>query len=137
MIRVLAAAICLAAGTAHAATVIVTITGVRNDHGHVLVALCRKADFLKPQCSLRGATNAATGSVQVRFADVPAGTYAAQTYHDENDNKILDRNFFGLPKEGLGFSNDAPMHFGPPAFDAAAFQVDAGEKLISISLRYF
>ena len=121
---------------AWAATVVVSVTGVRNDHGHVMVALCTKADFLQPHCRWKGRVPAAEGVVQVTLENVPPGIYAAQAFHDENDNGTLDRNFFGLPKEAMGFSNDAPMHMGPPRFDAAAFNVGEDEKRILFKLKY-
>jgi uncharacterized protein (DUF2141 family) len=127
----------LAAGGARAASVDVTVQGVRNDHGHVLVTLCTKADFLHPHCTWRGEAPARAGDVHVVITGVPAGTYAAQAFHDENDNRELDRNFLGMPKEGMGFSNDAPMHFGPPRFDVAAFAVGIGDVKIAFRLKYF
>ena len=50
---------------------------------------------------------------------VSPGSYAIQAYHDENDNLTVDRNFLGLPNEAIGFSNNAPMRFGPPHFEDA------------------
>ena len=118
---------------AAASTVEVTVSNVRNDHGRVLVALCTRADFLRPHCAWKGSVPAAHGNVLVRIDNVPPGTYAAQAFHDENANGRLDRNLLGLPEEGMGFSHDAPMHMGPPRFAAAAFAV--GEGLVSIGFR--
>ncbi len=129
--------LCLMFTQAQAATVIVDVHGVRNDHGHVLVALCTKADFLQPHCRWKGTVQAAAGTVIVTIKDVPAGRYAAQAFHDENDNGTLDRSFFGLPKEAMGFSNNAPMHLGPPRFDAAAFSIGVDNTEINFSLSYF
>ena len=39
--------------------------------------------------------------------------YAVAIYHDENSNKKFD-TFFSIPKEYYGFSNNAPVFFGPP-----------------------
>ncbi len=127
---------CVAA-PARAATVIVTIEGVRNAHGHVLVALCTKATFLRPHCPWRGHSAAQPGSVEVTIENVPPGIYAAQAFHDEDDNGRLDRTMLGLPKEAMGFSNNAPMRMGPPKFDAASFPVGEQGAKISFSLRYF
>jgi len=33
----------------------------------------------------------------------------------------MDNNFFGVPKEQYGFSNNARALFGPPDFENAAF----------------
>jgi uncharacterized protein (DUF2141 family) len=122
---------------AQAATVVVDVHGVRNDRGHVLVALCTKADFLQPHCRWKGSVPAVPGTVAVTIKDVPPGRYAAQAFHDENDNGTLDRNFFGLPKEAMGFSNNAPMHLGPPRFDTAAFTVGSAPTELNFSLQYF
>ena len=133
MVFMVAAAVPMMPALAAAATVEVTVGNVHNDHGRVLVALCTKADFLRPHCAWKGSAPAARGNVVVRIADVPPGTYAAQAFHDENANGRLDRNLLGLPEEGMGFSHDAPMRMGPPRFAAAAFTV--GEGLVSISFR--
>ena len=122
---------------AQAATVVVDVSGVRNDRGHVLVALCTKADFLQPHCRWKGKAPATVGKVRISIPDVPPGRYAAQAFHDENDSGTLDRTFFGLPKEAMGFSNNAPMHLGPPRFDAAAFPVSTGTTEIGFALKYF
>ena len=127
----------LAAWPASAATLDVTVTNVRSAAGHVLIAVCDQSTFLQPTCRYHARAPAAAGSVTVRLDDVPPGVYAAQAYQDENDNGKLDRNFLGIPTEGMGFSNDAPMKFGPPAFPAAAFTLRASGGQITFVLRYF
>ena len=115
----------------------VTVTGIRSASGHVLVAVCDRATFLQETCRYRGRAPAAVGSVVVRVEGIPPGTYAAQAYADENDNRRIDRNFLGMPTEGIGFSNDAPMRFGPPAFADAAFTLGPQGGRISLALRYY
>jgi uncharacterized protein (DUF2141 family) len=121
---------------AQAATVQVSVHDVRNDHGRVLVAICERADFLRPHCPYKGSAPAQPGTVIVSIKSVPPGLYAAEAFHDENDNGHLDRSFFGLPEEGMGFSNNAPMHLGPPRFEVAAFTVSPAGATIDFSLRY-
>jgi uncharacterized protein (DUF2141 family) len=135
----LAFSILLAATSARAepGVVTVTISGVRSNAGHVLVAICDRATFLEPNCRYAGRTAASPGAVTVRIAGVPLGVYAAQAFHDENDNGKIDRNFLGIPREGLGFSNDAKMRFGPPSFDDAAFSLGPNGGSIGFALRYF
>lgn len=125
------------ARAASAADVTVTITGVRDGLGVVRVAICPRAEFLRPHCPYVGHGPAVAGDVRVTIADVPPGVYAAQAYQDANNNNILDRNWLGLPKEGMGFSNNAPMRFGPPSFGDAAFTIGTGNAAISFRLRYF
>jgi uncharacterized protein (DUF2141 family) len=115
----------------------VTVTGVRNDRGHVLVAVCDRGTFLAPTCPYRGRAAAAPGAVVVQVGGVPPGVYAVQAFHDENDNGKLDKTFFGMPKEGMGFSRNAPMRFGPPDFADAAVTVPAAGGAVTLALRYF
>jgi uncharacterized protein (DUF2141 family) len=137
VIKALLLAASFATLPAQASTLLITVTGVRNAHGHIRVAVCDKADFLKPHCPHTGQAQAAPGAVLVVVPDVPPGTYAAQAFHDENDNGQIDRNIFGIPTEGLGFSNNAKMFFGPPHFDTAAFPFTGATLHITFSLRYY
>ena len=114
----------------------VSVTGVRNANGHVLVAVCSEANFLSATCAYSGQAAAHAGSVVVRVTGLPSGTYAVQAYHDENDNRVLDRSFLGFPKKGMGFSRDAPIRFGPPSFADAAVSVPAAGGAIGFGLRY-
>jgi outer membrane protein len=54
------------------------------------------------------------------------GEYALVVYHDENGNGRLDKNFIGIPKEALAFSN-AYQPKGPPSYTRAAFQLSDDE----------
>lgn len=126
----------LATAATQAAPLEITVAGIRNDRGDVRVAVCTEAEFLKPSCQLVSRAPAQPGEVTIRI-DVPPGTWAAQAFHDENRNGVIDRNFFGIPTEGLGFSNDARFNFGPPGFAAAAFQLGPAGGRIRFSLRYF
>ena len=123
--------------SAQQAVLEVTVTGVRSAAGHVLVAVCDRATFLQETCRYKGRVQAAVGSVVVRITGIPPGQYAAQAYADANDNGRIDRNFLGIPTEGIGFSNDAPMRFGPPSFADAAFTLGAEGGRISFGLKYY
>lgn len=128
------AAICL--GTAGAAgDVEVRVQGLRSGDGVLRVALCGEGDFLKARCGLGGRAAAAEGSVVVR--DVPAGRYAIQAHHDENGDGRIDRGGLGRPLEGLGFSRDAPMRFGPPRYADAVVEVPASGGSLRLTMRYF
>ena len=72
------------------------------------------------------------GSVTYVY-ELPAGTYAIGIFHDVNLNNKMDNNLFGIPKEQYGFSNNARSFLGPPAFEAAAFDLN-GATTQSIDL---
>jgi uncharacterized protein (DUF2141 family) len=140
MIRLAAAALLLtvwAQSAEPASFVDVTVTGVRNDAGHVRVAVCTRHDFLQPFCEHNASVRARAGSVTVRVPNVPPGAYAVQAWHDENDNGKIDTNFLGIPREGIGFSRDAPFRFGPPSFSDAAFRLGPDGGAVALKLRYF
>ena len=105
--------------TGYAAELSVSVSGVSNDRGHVVIDVGTRAEFLGPRCAYHGSTPAKPGTVTVNVASVSPGSYAIQAYHDENDNLTVDRNFLGIPNEAIGFSNNAPVRFGPPRFDDA------------------
>ena len=70
------------------------------------------------------------------FSGIALGTYAVSVFHDENSNGKLDTNFMGIPREGVGASNDAKGHLGPPKFDAAAFRFPGGRLEMKITIHY-
>jgi uncharacterized protein (DUF2141 family) len=120
-----------------AATVEVTVMGVRNVRGHVRVQLCTRETFLTKACPYQESAPAQIGATILRFADVAPGVYAAQAFHDETDQGVVHQGLFGIPRERLGFSNDAPVHFHAPRFKDAAFEVGPDAETITLRLRRF
>lgn len=74
--------------------------------------------------------------VRLDFGKVAPGRYAIALLHDENDNGKADRALSMIPKEGFGFSRDAPVRMGPPSFKQAAFDVTAAPVRSTIEMRY-
>lgn len=78
------------------------------------------------------ATKTSTGV----WTGIPAGDYAVVAIHDENSNHKLDRNFFGIPREGFGFANNPRVVLSAPAFQAARIHVGCPATDITIHLQY-
>jgi len=114
----------------------IDVGNVRVARGVVHVDVCPEAKFLKDDCPWSGDAPARVGITRVTVTGLPPGRYAAQAFLDENSNGKVDRALFGIPKEGVGFSNDAKITLGPPKFADAAFAFD-GARLIRLNLRYF
>ncbi|MBQ5949267.1 DUF2141 domain-containing protein [Massilia sp. ST3] len=129
-----AAILLLPAAASAAATIEVRVSNVAAGKGTVNVAVCDKERFLK-QCAYSASAPAAAAETVVRIEGVPPGTWAVLAYQDVNQNKELDRNVLGIPKENYGFSRDARGSFGPPSFDAAAIQVSGDTAAAAIKLR--
>lgn len=107
-----------------------TIKGIEKVQGTVLVAVYNSAEtFMKKRLTSKKVVVTGKEATFI-FENVAEGDYAISTFHDENDNNKLDTNFFGVPNEPYGFSNDARGSFGPPSFDKARVKVDGDKKLV-------
>ncbi|GAN77438.1 DUF2141 domain-containing protein [Acidisphaera rubrifaciens] len=127
-----------AAAPARAGEIIVTVTNVRSNLGHVRVAICPQATFLQKTCTIHQAVPSKQGTTTVVFLDVPPGEYAAQGFLDEHDWREVRRDLLGFPENGIGFSNDAPINFGPPKWDDARFSVlPDGAVHVHMTLHYY
>lgn len=118
-------------------TLTIQVGNVRNDKGRVHVDVCPEARFLKDGCRYAGEARSVVGTTTVVVHGLPPGRYAAQAFHDENSNGEVDRALFGIPKEGVGFSRDAPIRFSPPKFADAVFVFDGQSQTMRFNLRYF
>jgi uncharacterized protein (DUF2141 family) len=114
----------------------VLIKNVKGDEGTILVALYNSKDqFMKTQFKIVKMPSV-NGQVVAVFQDIVPGTYAISVMHDSNNDNELDKNAIGIPKEGVGFSNDAKGTFGPPDFKPASFQYPASKEMV-INLKYY
>jgi uncharacterized protein (DUF2141 family) len=132
---ILIAALGGGAGVARAAQLDVHVTGVSNPRGHVRVELCTRQTFLTSSCPYTGAAPATVGDTVVQISEVPPGEYAIQAYDDDLDAGHVHQNILGIPREPVGFSNDAPLHVQGPSFSEAAFKVGAGAREVTLRLR--
>ncbi len=122
-------------------TIIITVTNFKSQKGLVWCCLNNKDDdFPNKQnkafsCQKIGITGS---TMQLSFLNVKPGTYAVAAYHDENNDGTLNTNFLGIPKEGVGVSNNKMRSFSSPKFSDAKFVVLAnGESKMEIKLKYY
>lgn len=121
---------------AAAGTLTVNVGNVRNNRGKVMVAVCTQDKFLE-SCAINAEAPARAGVTSVVVHNVPAGSYAAQAFHDENGNDDIDRAMFGIPKEGVGFSRNARIKLSPPKWADAVFKFGGAPGALKFDLRYF
>lgn len=117
----------------------VHIENLRGDRGQVICALFSSPEgFPKDSRKAVARVTSAISAKQARcdFVGIPPGTYAVAVFHDENSNGKLDTNFVGIPREGVGASNGAVGHLGPPKFNAAAFRFSGGSLSLEIVIHY-
>lgn len=103
----------------------VEIIDLENNKGVVIVALLDNQEKDVMDKTVKISDNKCT----LTFEGVKKGQYAIRFFHDENQNKELDTNFLGIPKEGFGFSNDAMGKFGPKDFSEWLFDVSDDTKI--------
>lgn len=68
--------------------------------------------------------------------NLPFDEYAFSIHHDEDGNNKLNKNWIGMPKEGLGASNNARGNFGPPSYKQAKFKLTNQSNSHKIELYY-
>ncbi|MEN9809095.1 MAG: hypothetical protein RLZZ488_662 [Pseudomonadota bacterium] len=79
-------------------------------------------------------------SFTIQLSDFPAGRYAIAGWHDENMDKKLNYNLFGIPKEGLSFSENGKPRLtpppGPPSFESISFEIGSEDKTTQMKTSY-
>lgn len=140
VLAVLALAPGLAAAPAQAGEVVITVTDLRSNKGVIRACMTTRADIF-PKCikdpTAHRTVVPANGKLEIRFPGVKPGNYAIALLHDENDNGKADRAMGMMPKEGYGFSRDAPVRMAPPKFADAVFAQGEGTSRVTIRMRYF
>lgn len=112
------------------------VTNVGSDRGNIMVGICSTEDqYLEKEKCTYSFSMSATKGTMVKNLNIAKGKYAIIIYHDENNNKILDRAMFGKPKEYYGFSNNTYGAFGSkPDFAEALINID-GKTNATVKLR--
>lgn len=111
----------------------VEVNDLRNSNGTVLFALYDRQDAFPDenyQKYLRKLTGKiAKGTSHVTFENLPAGNYAVNILHDENNDGKIKKGII-LPKEGLGFSNYQSIGLSNrPSFTRASFILQSDMKI--------
>ena len=123
---------------AQSCKLLVHIDGFRNQKGDAGVTIFTSPDGWpenNQKAFLHGG-HPFTGDKTTVELQLPPGRYAVAALHDENSNHKLDRNMFGWPKEGFGFSNNPKVGLSAPSFDTAVIQVGCPVTETTIHLIY-
>lgn len=113
----------------------VTISGAKPKHGQIIVSLFSSEEtYLKSPHKKRIVKVDKTGTVVVNFSELTPGEYALTAVYDENSNNEMDTNFIGIPKEKVGFSNNAKGRMGPASWEKAKLKVEKTGTTATIQL---
>ncbi|MEH1871658.1 DUF2141 domain-containing protein [Nostoc sp.] len=118
----------------------VEIDGLKNKQGQVCASIFANSKgfpsdsdrSLQKQC-----TKITSTPLIITFENLKAGSYAVAVFHDQNNDGILNRNVFGIPSEGFGFSSNPEIRTRAAKFSEAAFLVVGPDTDIRIQLKYF
>ena len=117
----------------------VSVENLRSAAGLIQACLTRDPAHF-PDCehdpAARHIVTSAAQTGPLAFTALPSGAYAVALFHDENRNGKLDTRF-GIPTEGVGFSRNPRLLFGPPHFSEASIAVSGADRSDAIRLRYF
>ncbi len=117
---------------------VIHIDGFRNQKGDAGLSVFNSADGWPDNNdkALQHGPHPFSGIATTITLQVPPGRYALVALHDENSNHKLDKNMFGIPKEGFGFSNNPHVILTAPPFDTAAMPVACPTTETTIHLIY-
>ncbi len=101
----------------------IEINNIAGSEGQMLIGLYNAETNWLKKVYKPGRAKISDGKSAFVFTNIPDGIYAVSVFHDEDNDGKLDTNFFGIPSEDTGSSNDAPARFGPPKWKDAKFEL--------------
>jgi len=109
-------------------TITVAVTGLANNTGEARCGLFNSAaTFPKDGQQFMGvAAPISNQQAACTFNNVPPGTYAVAVFHAAHGETKMPTSLFGMPTVGYGFSRNAKISMGPPAFNSAAYSYPGG-----------
>lgn len=114
-------------------TLTVVVKNVQVSKGSVVLAVFDNSNNFLNRPAAQQAVKADNRTIMFSF-NLPEGDYGVAIYQDVNDNRELDKNWLGIPKEPYGFSNNFRPKFSAPRFNDCKFRV-TGNTINTIFLR--
>ncbi len=124
---------------ASATDLTIRVTGIRTAQGLVRICVFPGPSGF-PSCTAKdgvlGRNLPARVDTVEAVVSVAPGTYAVTVFHDEKGTGVIETNLLGIPRSGVGASNDPAPRLGPPRFADAAFRVTDRPAMVTVTLRY-
>ncbi|MHC5727074.1 MAG: DUF2141 domain-containing protein [Nostoc sp.] len=122
------------------ATLTVVVNGIHHQKGEICLRLYPSERGFPTSSNSEdqsGCVKITGSSVTKEFFGLKPGTYAVAVVDDQNGNRKLDKDFFGIPKEGFGISKNPTVSIetGSPKFRDASFVVNKNTT-INITIKY-
>jgi uncharacterized protein (DUF2141 family) len=121
-------------------TLTVVINGIQNQKGQICIGVYAKEKGFPMSASgvLQSACAKIAGkTVKQQFFGLKPGNYAVAVVDDQNGDRKLNTDFFGIPKEGFGISKNptVSVQTGTPEFRDASFALNRNTT-INIFMKY-
>ena len=118
----------------------VTISGLKNTKGQVVLNVFKDNDTYLKEVPLKKITaeksQVAGGTLTVTIPLEP-GVYGITLIDDENKSGAMEHNLLKMPKEGFGFSNFFLTKMSRPTFDDFKINVaPSGDNKTEIKVKY-
>jgi uncharacterized protein (DUF2141 family) len=104
--------------------VVARLSNFRNDKGLCHICIYNNPASFKGEAGMPLACQSVVikdGKAEVVFKNLKEGIYALLSFHDENKNNKMDRNFLGIPKEGYAASRNNLPFAAAPSFAGNQF----------------
>ncbi|WP_375496975.1 DUF2141 domain-containing protein [uncultured Nostoc sp.] len=122
------------------ATLNVVVNGVHHQKGEICFRVYASEQGFpmnNSSGSQSGCARITGNSVKKQFTGLKPGTYAVAVVDDQNGDRKLNKDFFGIPKEGFGISKNPTVSIqtGSPKFRDASFVVNKNTT-VNIIMKY-
>lgn len=121
-------------------TLTVVVNNIQNQKGEICIGVYSKAQGFP--LSTSGLAQSACAKIRGKtlkqqFFGLKPGTYAVAIVDDQNGDRKLNKDFFGIPTEGFGMSNNptVSVQTGTPNFQDASFLL-LKNTTVNIVLKY-
>lgn len=125
------------ANAAENVTITMEVNNIPSSKGNIIMYFCQNEDEFKSerQAQYSFFFPAKKDRVTAKII-IPKGIYGIHIYHDENDNKMIDKNASNHPTEKFGFSNNFFGSYGKlPKFSNILVNIDKDNQHFKINMR--
>ena len=119
------------------ATLTIEVTNIKNTKGVIEIGLYDNAeDFPDPDKQFKFKRIKPTSEkLKYKFTGLKPGKYAVALFHDENSDKVCNKNAIGIPTEAYAFSRNFRPKLKAPAFSDVYVSVKE-KRYVTINLVY-
>lgn len=118
------------------AHLVVQVTDLHSQKGQLLFCIFGSAEGFPSDSAKAVVSTVKPANDPVFNLDLPAGNYAAVVVHDENGNGKMDTNFFGIPIEGYGATNNPKPKRRGVRFPESVISLPASGATVKVSIQY-